>query len=222
MTDQFATRAKAQLYAALAVCPLVAILRGVRPDEVEAVGDAIVEAGFSMIEVPLNSPQPLDSIARLARRYGAEVCVGAGTVLSVEDVLAVHDAGGTLMVSPNVNPAVIGAAAARGMITLPGFYTATEAFAAIDAGTTGLKLFPAEGASPAYLKALRAVLPKDLALLAVGGVTPENLAEWMAAGAQGAGLGSALYKAGLSAGEVATRAQRFVAAVRMTRGKTLE
>lgn len=214
MTDQPAAETLAQLNAALAQCPLVAILRGVRPDEVEAVGDAIITAGFSIIEVPLNSPQPLDSIARLARRYGHEVCVGAGTVLSTEDVTAVHDAGGTLMVSPNVNPAVIRAAVARGMIALPGFYTPTEAFAAIDAGATGLKLFPAEGASPAYLKALRAVLPKDLPLLAVGGVTPENLAQWMAAGAQGAGLGSALYKAGLSAEEVAFRAQAFVAAAR--------
>lgn len=214
MTDLPATEALAQLNAALARCPLVAILRGVRPDEVEAVGDAIITAGFSIIEVPLNSPQPLDSIARLARRYGPEVCVGAGTVLSTEDVMAVHDAGGTLMVSPNVNPAVIRTAVARGMIALPGFYTPTEAFAAIEAGATGLKLFPAEGASPAYLKALRAVLPKDLPLLAVGGVTPDNLAKWMAAGAQGAGLGSALYKAGLSAETVAIRAQAFVAAAR--------
>lgn len=212
MTDHLAVNALAKLNAALAVCPLVAILRGVCPDEVEAVGDAIVAAGFSMIEVPLNSPQPLDSIVRLARRYGPEVCVGAGTVLSVADVAAVHDAGGTLMVSPNVNPAVIRAATARGMIALPGFYTPTEAFAAIEAGATGLKLFPAEGASPAYLKAMRAVLPADLPLLAVGGVTPANLAEWMAAGAQGAGLGSALYKAGLSARDVAIRAQAFVAA----------
>jgi 2-dehydro-3-deoxyphosphogalactonate aldolase len=202
------------LKSALARCPLVAILRGVRPDEVEAVGDAIIEAGFAMIEVPLNSPDPLDSIARLARRYGPDVLVGAGTVLTTDDVAGVAQAGGRLIISPNVNGDVIRASVAAGMISLPGFYTPTEAFAALDAGATGLKLFPAEGASPAYLKAQRAVLPKDLPMLAVGGVTPDNLAQWMAAGAQGAGLGSALYQAGLSAAEVGARAQAFMAAVR--------
>ncbi|MBB3957261.1 2-dehydro-3-deoxy-6-phosphogalactonate aldolase [Novosphingobium sediminicola] len=201
------------LNAALAICPLVAILRGVRPDEVEAVGDAIIEAGFSMIEVPLNSPDPLASIALLARRYGPDVLVGAGTVLTVQNVADVKAAGGSLIISPNVNADVIRASVAAGMISLPGFYTPTEAFAALDAGATGLKLFPAEGASPAYMKAQRAVLPKDLPLLAVGGVTPENLSQWVDAGAQGAGLGSALYKAGLSATEVGARAQAFVAAV---------
>ena len=202
------------LNAALAICPLVAILRGVRPDEVEAIGDAIIEAGFSMIEVPLNSPDPLVSIEKLARRYGPEVLVGAGTVLTTADVANVRDAGGSLIISPNVNLDVIRASAAAGMISLPGFYTPSEAFAALDAGATGLKLFPAEGASPAYLKAQRAVLPKDLPMLAVGGVTPGNLGEWMAAGAQGAGLGSALYKAGLDAGEVGQRARAFVAAAK--------
>ncbi|ODU82931.1 MULTISPECIES: 2-dehydro-3-deoxy-6-phosphogalactonate aldolase [unclassified Novosphingobium] len=203
-----------QLNAALAICPLVAILRGVRPDEVEAVGDAIIEAGFSMIEVPLNSPDPLASIALLAKRYGPDVLVGAGTVLTTADVANVKAAGGTLIISPNVNTDVIRASVAEGMISLPGFYTPTEAFAALEAGATGLKLFPAEGASPAYMKAQRAVLPKDLPLLAVGGVTPENLSQWVAAGAQGAGLGSALYKAGLSAAQVGERARAFVAAAR--------
>lgn len=202
------------LKAALALCPLVAILRGVRPDEVEAVGDAIIDAGFSMIEVPLNSPDPLASIALLARRYGPQVLVGAGTVLTVRDVADVKAAGGTLIISPNVNTDVIRASVAAGMISLPGFYTPSEAFAALEAGATGLKLFPAEGASTAYLKAQRAVLPKDLPMLAVGGVTPDNLGQWVAAGAQGAGLGSALYKAGMSAQEAGARARDFVAAWR--------
>jgi 2-dehydro-3-deoxyphosphogalactonate aldolase len=214
MTDQASTPAADRLGAALARCPLVAILRGVRPDEVEGVGDALVTAGFFAIEVPLNSPDPLESIARLARRYGPEVLVGAGTVLSPGQVAAVHAAGGTLVVAPNTDPVVIAAAAARDMITLPGFYTPTEAFAAIAAGATGLKLFPAEGASPQYLKALRAVLPPAMPLLAVGGVTPGNFGEWRAAGAQGAGLGSALYRAGSTPAEVAARAQEFVCAAR--------
>ncbi|WP_226015623.1 2-dehydro-3-deoxy-6-phosphogalactonate aldolase [Novosphingobium sp. FKTRR1] len=191
-------------------CPLVAILRGVRPDEVEAIADAIIEAGFTMIEVPLNSPEPLESIARLAKRYGPQVLVGAGTVLSVADVAAVRDAGGRLIVSPNVNADVI--RASSGLVSLPGFFTPTEAFAAIEAGATGLKLFPADGASPAYLKAQCAVLPKGLPLLAVGGVTPDNLEQWAAAGAHGAGLGSALYKAGQSAAQVGQQAQAFAKA----------
>lgn len=199
-----------KLNAALAQCPLVAILRGVRPTEVEAVADAIIGAGFSMIEVPLNSPDPLASIARLAHRYGPEVLVGAGTVRSVLDVEAVHSAGGRLIVSPNVDVQVIRASTAADMVCLPGFYTPTEAFAAQEAGATGLKLFPAEGASPIYLKAIRAVLPGNLPMLAVGGVTPDNLALWMASGAQGAGLGSALYQVGMSAREVAERARSFV------------
>ncbi|WP_408591608.1 2-dehydro-3-deoxy-6-phosphogalactonate aldolase [Novosphingobium sp.] len=191
-------------------CPLVAILRGVRPDEVEAIADAIIEAGFTMIEVPLNSPEPLESIARLAKRYGPQVLVGAGTVLSVADVVAVRDAGGRLIVSPNVNAEVI--RASSGLVSLPGFFTPTEAFAAIEAGATGLKLFPADGASPAYLKAQCAVLPKGLPLLAVGGVTPDNLEQWAASGAHGAGLGSALYKAGQSAAQVGQQAQAFAKA----------
>lgn len=206
--------ATADLSAAMAICPLVAILRGVRPDEVEAVADQLVEAGFSMIEVPLNSPQPLDSIARLVGRYGPEVMIGAGTVLTVADVEAVKAVGGRLIVSPNVNTDVIRASAAAGMISLPGFFTASEAFAALDAGATGLKLFPAEGASPAYLKGLRAVLPGATPLLAVGGVAVDNLVDWVAAGANGAGLGSALYKAGKSAEEVGVAARAFVAAAR--------
>lgn len=200
---------------ALARCPLVAILRGLRPDEAEAVGDALVEAGLTIIEVPLNSPDPLESIARLARRYGPDVLIGAGTVLTTRDVADVRSAGGQLIVSPNVNPDVIRASA--GLVCLPGYFTPTEAFVAIEAGATGLKLFPADGTTPAFLKAQRAVLPSDLPLLAVGGVSPENLAAWLAAGAQGAGIGSALYKPGLTAAEVGQRAQAFVAAASRVR-----
>jgi len=204
--------AKHDLAQALGICPLVAILRGVRPQEVEAVADGIIAAGFSMIEVPLNSPDPFNSIARLAGRYGPGVLVGAGTVLSLADLGNVVAAGGRLIVSPNVNPHVIAAAAEQDLITLPGYFTPTEAFAALEAGATGLKLFPAEGASPAVLKAQRAVLPAGVPLLAVGGVTVDNLAQWHGAGAQGAGLGSALYKAGDAADVVAARAGAFVAA----------
>lgn len=194
-------------------CPLVAILRGVQPDEVEAVADALVEAGLTMIEVPLNSPAPLDSIARLAQRYGPAIMIGAGTVLCPADVAAVRAAGGRLIVSPNANPEVIRASA--GLVSLPGFYTLTEAFAAIEAGATGLKLFPADGANPAYLKAQCAVLTEGVPLFAVGGIKPNNLALWLAAGAMGAGIGSALYAPGLTAAEVGRRAQAFVAAVRL-------
>jgi 2-dehydro-3-deoxyphosphogalactonate aldolase len=212
MSDPFQS-----LSTALDQCGLVAILRGIRADEVEAVGDALVEAGIVMIEVPLNSPDPLASIARLAKRYGPEVLIGAGTVLSESDVANVRAAGGRLIVSPNVNPQVI--RASEGLISLPGYFTPTEAFAALDAGATGLKLFPAEGASPSYLKAQRAVLPKHVPLLAVGGVSADNLGEWMAAGAQGAGIGSALYAPGLTATEVAERARAFVAAEKQARAR---
>ena len=206
------------LTAAMARCALVAILRGVRPDEVEAIADSLVAAGFAMIEVPLNSPDPLDSIARLARRYGPEVLIGAGTVLSAAEVAAVRAAGGRLIVSPNVAPDVIRASA--GLVSLPGYFTPSEAFAALAAGATGLKLFPAEGADPSVLKAQRAVLPAGLPLFAVGGVTVDSLPAWLAAGAQGAGLGSALYKPGLSASEVGLRARAFVAAERRARERT--
>lgn len=199
---------------AMTRCPLVAILRGVRPDEIIDITDGLVEAGFTMIEVPLNSPEPLDSIGLIARRYDRHVLVGAGTMLSVEDVTNVTERGGRLMVSPNSNPAVISAAVAAGMAALPGYFTPTEAFAALEAGAHGLKLFPAEGASPAVLKAQRAVLPKSVPVLAVGGVTVENLGEWMAAGAAGAGLGGSLYRPGDQAQTVKARAEAFVAALR--------
>lgn len=205
---------RATFDAAFAKCPLIAILRGVQPHEVEAIGDALVDAGFTLIEVPLNSPDPLDSIARLARRLSDRAMVGAGTVLREADVAAVADAGGTLIISPNANPAVIAASAARGLISLPGIATPTEAFAAVDAGATALKLFPAEAASPTVLKAMRAVLPKDMRVLPVGGIAPDNMQPWRDAGAAGFGLGSALYQPGLTAIEVGERAAAFVAAIR--------
>ncbi|MBE2993292.1 2-dehydro-3-deoxy-6-phosphogalactonate aldolase [Sphingomonas sp. CFBP 13603] len=198
---------------AFAKCPLIAILRGVKPEEVEAIGEALVEAGFTILEVPMNSPDPLDSIARLARKLEGRAVVGAGTVLRVEDVEDVGAAGGTLIIAPNANVRVIAAAAEHGYVALPGIATPTEAFAALEAGAAALKLFPAEAASPAVLKAMRAVLPKDTRVLPVGGITPERMAEWRTAGAAGFGLGSALYAPGMSADDVVARARGFITAL---------
>jgi 2-dehydro-3-deoxyphosphogalactonate aldolase len=200
--------------AAFAKCPLIAILRGVKPDEVEAIGEALVAAGFTILEVPMNSPDPLDSIARLARKLEGRAVVGAGTVLRVEDVEAVGAAGGTLIIAPNANLRVIAAAAERGYVALPGIATPTEAFAALDAGAAALKLFPAEAASPTVLKAMRAVLPKDTRVLPVGGIVPDGMAAWTQAGAAGFGLGSALYAPGMTAADVGTRAAGFIAALK--------
>ncbi|WCM27284.1 2-dehydro-3-deoxy-6-phosphogalactonate aldolase [Sphingomonas sp. QA11] len=203
----------ADFAAAMARCPLVAILRGVKPDEVEGVADALIEAGFSMIEVPLNSPDPLASIERLARRYGDAALVGGGTVLSVAQVEKVRAVGGRLIVSPNTNIDVITAAARDGLVVLPGYFTPSEAFAAIAAGASGLKLFPAEAATPAVLSAHRAVLPPEMAVFAVGGITPEGMAPWRAAGARGFGLGSALYRPGISPADIGERARAFIGAL---------
>jgi 2-dehydro-3-deoxyphosphogalactonate aldolase len=203
------------LAGAMARCPLVAILRGVRPDEVEGIADALVEAGFAMIEVPLNSPDPLASIERLARHFGDDVLVGAGTVLDTGQVRSVAAAGGRLIVSPNTDIEVIAASAEAGMVSLPGYFTPSEGFAALKAGATGLKLFPAEAASPAVLKAQRAVLPREVAVLVVGGVAPDTMAPWRAVGADGFGLGSALYRPGASAAEVGAAARAFVDAWRL-------
>ena len=197
-----------------AECPLVAILRGVTPDEAVAIGEAVAESGIRIIEVPLNSPEPLASIERLAKRFGDEVLVGAGTVLSAEDVARVAQAGGRLVVSPNTNPEVIRATVAAGMVSCPGVLTPTEAFAALDNGAHALKLFPADAASPQVVKAIRAVLPRDVRLLVVGGVTPQSAGGWLDAGADGFGLGGALYQAGQSAEETLAKAQAFVAAVK--------
>ncbi len=198
---------------AMAQLPLIAILRGLTPAEAPAIGEALVSSGFVLIEVPLNSPQPLDSIAQLVAQF-PHALVGAGTVLQVQQVKEVHAAGGRLVVSPNFNPSVVAAALALGMVVLPGVATPTEAFAALDAGAHGLKLFPAEMISPATVKALRAVLPQETALMPVGGITPDTLAAYRAAGAAGFGLGSALYAPGRSADQVLASAQKFVHAFR--------
>lgn len=199
---------------ALQQLPLVAILRGVKPDEVEAVADALYAEGFRVIEVPLNSPQALDSIGRLARRMPDDALIGAGTVLSADAVRDVQIAGGRVIVMPHADVAVIRVAKARGLACVPGAATPTEAFAALQAGADALKLFPAELVTPAVLKAMRAVLPRELRLLPVGGITPETMAVYRKAGASGFGLGSALYSPGLAAAEVARRARSFVQAWR--------
>ena len=192
--------------------PLVAILRGVRPDEVEGVGDALVRHGFRVIEVPLNSPDPFDSIARLVRRF-PDTMVGAGTVLDPADADRVRDAGGELVVMPHGDGAVIRRAKALGMACMPGVATPTEAFAALAAGADALKMFPAEGLPPAVMKAWLAVLPKGTGLLPVGGITPLNMGPYWAAGARGFGLGSALYKPGMTAAQVAGTARAFAEAI---------
>ena len=201
-------------HARLRECPLVAILRGIAPHEAEAMGDALVAAGIRLIEVPLNSPAPLASIEALAMRLGDRAMIGAGTVTASAEVVAVRDAGGRLIVSPNADEEVIVETVQAGLVSLPGFFTASEAFTALRAGAHALKLFPAEGAQPAMLKALRAVLPLETPVLPVGGITPELLSLWLEAGAAGFGIGSALYRKGDSAAEVGKRADRFVAALR--------
>jgi 2-dehydro-3-deoxyphosphogalactonate aldolase len=202
------------LNAALQALPLVAILRGVKPEEVEAIGDALHAEGFRVIEVPLNSPNALDSIGRLARRMPADTVVGAGTVLSIQAVADVQAAGGKLIVMPHADVAVIREAKARGLFCVPGAATPTEAFAAVGAGADAVKLFPAELVTPTVMKAMRAVLPRELRLLPVGGIAPDTMAVYVKAGAAGFGLGSALYSPGLSADEVAQRARAFVQAWR--------
>jgi 2-dehydro-3-deoxyphosphogalactonate aldolase len=192
-------------------CPLIAIVRGVTPDEAEAIGEAIRDGGIRMVEVPLNSPDPFDSISRLRARLGDDMLVGAGTVLDPADVARVRDAGGRLVVSPSTNVEVIAASVDAGLISCPGYFTPSEAFAALGAGATALKLFPAEGATPAVLNAQRAVLPKDVPIFAVGGIAPDNMRPWLDAGAEGFGLGSGLYKPGQSAAATLARARAYVA-----------
>ena len=199
------------LKAYLARAPLIAILRGVKPHEALAIGAALVEAGIVIIEVPLNSPDPFASIATLARAYGDRALIGAGTVMSENDVARVADAGGRLIVTPHADAAVVAAAKARGMLAAPGFFTPAEAFAMLRAGADALKLFPAEAGSPAMLKAIRAVLPPEVPVLPVGGIAPGNMTPWFEAGAAGFGIGSAIYKPGDTATAVAAKARAFMA-----------
>ncbi len=194
-------------------CPLIAILRGVRPTEVEAVAAALEAAGIAIVEVPLNSPTPLESIARLARGFGDRLLIGAGTVTERTQVEAVAEAGGRLLVTPHADPALVRAAKARGMLAVPGFFTPAEAFALLAAGADGLKLFPAEAASPSVLRALLAVLPAGTAVVPVGGMDAASVPAWRAAGAAGFGIGSALYLAGDDAATVGAKARALVAAL---------
>jgi len=202
------------LRAALSYCPVAAILRGVKPDEIDAIGDALIEAGITVIEVPLNSPQPFESIRRLAARHGHHALVGAGTVLDAADVASLKEAGGQLVVAPNFDANVVRAAKAAGLAALPGVMTPSEGFAALKAGADGLKLFPAEIIPPAVFKAWRAVFPADTLLLAVGGIGVDNLKAYAEAGASGYGTGSALYKPGHPAAETAKLAKALVSAAK--------
>ena len=194
-------------------CPIVGIIRGVTPADAVATGRALYEGGIRIVEVPLNSPQPFASIRAIAADLGEHALVGAGTVLDAADVARVRDAGGRIVVSPNMNPAVIAATCEAGLVSSPGIFTPSEAFAALDCGATALKLFPAEAASPKVVKAIRAVLPKDVPLLIVGGVTPESMRGWLDAGADGFGLGGGLYKPGQSADETLAKARSYVEAL---------
>ncbi|WP_421726608.1 2-dehydro-3-deoxy-6-phosphogalactonate aldolase [Bauldia sp.] len=192
--------------------PLVAILRGLKPDEAEPVLDVLIEAGIGLIEVPLNSPDPLVSIAAMAEPAGDRAVVGAGTVLTVDDVTAVAAAGGRIIVSPNANPAVIAATKAAGLASFPGVFTATEAHVAIDAGADALKFFPADLLGPGGIKAIATILPPRVPLLAVGGVGASNMGDYLAAGVVGFGIGTNLFKPGMITAEVGRRAVEIVAA----------
>lgn len=191
--------------------PLVAILRGVRPAEVLAIGEVLVAAGIRIIEVPLNSPDPEDSIAALAVKFSDRALIGAGTVIDAARIAGIARAGGRLVVMPHADAAVVRAAKAAGLIAVPGFATPTEAFAVLAAGADGLKLFPAEQFQPSILRAFAAVLPKDVPVLPVGGVDSTNIAAWRQAGAAGFGIGSALYRAGDTPQQVAQKASRLLA-----------
>jgi len=213
INEQPGDAAPASLRTWLQRCPLVAILRGVQPQEVLAIATELIEAGFAIIEVPLNSPDPLASIAALARQYGQRVLIGAGTVMTPANVSAVAAAGGQLIVTPHASAPVTEAAKRLGLFAVPGFFTPAEAFAMLAAGADALKLFPAEGASPAMLKALRAVLPTGTAILPVGGIDAETMRPWLDAGAAGFGIGSSIYKPGDTPAMVAAKARRLQAAL---------
>jgi 2-dehydro-3-deoxyphosphogalactonate aldolase len=201
----------------LARSPLVAILRGVQPDEVEAICSALERAGISIVEVPLNSPRPLESISILSRSFGDRMLIGAGTLTSPEQVEEVAAAGGRLIVTPHADTAIVRAAKRAGLFACPGFFNPTEAFALLDAGADAIKLFPAEVLGPPMLKALRAVLPASAMVIPVGGVDADQIAPWMAAGALGLGVGSSVYKVGDNAVVVEVKARTLVAAVQAYR-----
>ena len=202
-----------ELATAISQNPLIAILRGLAAADAVSVSDTLVDAGFRIIEVPLNSPDPLESIAAIAKRHGSQAIVGAGTVLTVDQVDAVADAGGRIIVSPNMNPNVGQAAIARGLYWCPGIVTPSEAFAALEIGASVLKVFPAEMVPPAAIAAMRAVLPKDAIIAAVGGITPETMPPYLAAGVNGFGLGSALFKPDYAIEDIDRRARAFVEAL---------
>jgi 2-dehydro-3-deoxyphosphogalactonate aldolase len=203
-----------ELSAWLQRCPLIAILRGVRPEECEAIGAALETAGIAVIEVPLNSPRPMDSIARLARRFGDRLLIGAGTVMTPGQVRQIADAGGKLIVTPHAASEVVRAAKSLEMLACPGFFTPTEAFAMLADGADALKLFPSEAASPAVLRAMRAVLPAGTAVLPVGGIDAGNMPAWREAGAAGFGIGSSIYKPGDTPETVGEKAARLMAVLR--------
>jgi 2-dehydro-3-deoxyphosphogalactonate aldolase len=207
------------LEVALKACGIIAILRGVTPDEVVEVSEALYEAGVRVVEVPLNSPEPFKSIELLAKAFTGRMIVGAGTVLSTQDVNMLKASGGQISVSPDCNPETIARAKELDMVPLPGVFTPTEAFAAIRAGATHLKLFPAEAASPAVIKAWKAVLPKNIKVYAVGGVTPDNMGDWLGAGASGFGIGSSIFKPGMTAAAVKEAAGKLVSAWMVAKGK---
>lgn len=193
--------------------PVIAILRGIQPAEAVEIGEALLESDVTVMEVPLNSPEPLASIERMRMAFGDQAVIGAGTVLTVDQVAAVEAAGGEIVVSPNMNPDVIAETVSRGMASFPGVFTATEAFAAISAGANRLKIFPCDAIEPKYIKALKAVLPGNVDIFAVGGVDASNLAQWLAAGATGVGLGSSIYKPGDTRETIKSKAERIVESV---------
>ena len=195
--------------------PLIAILRGVKPSEAESIGAALEETGIAIVEVPLNSPEPLKSIEILSRSFGDRMLIGAGTLTNVSEVASITSAGGRLIVTPHADVAIVHAAKAAGLITVPGFFNPTEAFTLLQAGADGIKLFPADVLGPGMLKAMRAVLPKDAIVIPVGGVGVAQIPEWLGAGAQGFGLGSSLYKPGDSPAAVKTKAKAFVEALKV-------
>jgi 2-dehydro-3-deoxyphosphogalactonate aldolase len=193
----------------LARCPFIAILRGLRPEEAVPMGEALVDAGITLLEVPMNSPEPVESIRRLAAHLGDRALVGAGTVMTERQVAEIAAAGGRLLVTPHADPALVRAAKSAGMLAAPGFFTPAEAFSLLAAGADALKLFPAEAASPAVLKALLAVLPKGTLVLPVGGMAADTIGPWRAAGAAGFGIGGALYRPGDAPEVVGARAREL-------------